>query len=556
MKKRILSYILAVVLCMSLIPVTVFAAGATISLNKTVYAPGERIIVTVSEITQQMVEDDAFVSIYMAGAAHSEWGDYFYVEIGESQGELRAPDAYGSYEMRLYRKNGEYTDETFVMKVAFKVGDVSVDNPGKIELDKDAYLANSQITVKVTGITEQMEEGGAFVSIYKKGAQHDQWGVYAYPKAGNGTIELTAPNLNGDFEMRLYSEDHYYSDTTFVMSVPFKLSGATIPKGSSWASGEIEKAEALGLIPDSIKKADLTKPITREEFAELVVKLYEKSTGKAATPASPNPFTDTKNPEILKAFKLGITTGTSATTFAPKALTNREQVATMLSRAIRGMAPGGDFSTAGAPVFSDRKDISTWALDHVLFMARLGIIKGSGDKFMPKTTTTAQTAAGYATTTREQAIAMSVRSFDQMDTIRESQGTADPEAAQPDPQAPADKSTDENIYGTWWCNNAVGNVGMSIMIELNKDGSFERAVGSVSGYSYYSTAFEGKYRISAEKIIFYDQKKSTGYASSWEELWRISEGLVKDVPVEDTEFSFGGIVDGNLIMNDSEYHRQ
>lgn len=186
---------------------------------------------------------------------------------------------------------------------------------------------------------------------------------------------------------------------------------------SNWAKTELDKANEYGLIPVILLGADMTKPITREEFAELAVKLYEKTTGVTATPASPNPFTDTKNPEILKAFNLKITTGISATTFAPKELTNREQVATMLSRAIRSMAPGGDFSTAGAPTFSDQKEISSWALDHVLFMAKLGIIKGTGDKFMPKATTTAQIAAGYATTTREQAIAMSVRSFDSMDTI-------------------------------------------------------------------------------------------------------------------------------------------
>jgi hypothetical protein len=418
MKKRVLGHVLAVVMCLSLIPVTVFAAGAAISLNKTVYAPGERIVINVSGITQQMVDDEAFVSIYKAGAAHSAWGSYFYVKAGESQGELKAPDANGSYEMRLYRKNREYTDATFVTKVAFKVGNVSIKNPGKIELEKDAYLANSEIPVKVSGITEQMEKDGAFVSIYKKGAEHNQWGVYAYPKAGDSTIKLVAPNLNGDFEMRLYTEDHFYSDATFVMGVPFKLSGATPPKGSAWASGEIEKAEALGLIPDSLKKADLTRPITREEFAELAVKLYEKTTGKAATATSPNPFKDTTNPQILKAFKLGITTGTSATTFAPKELTNREQVAAMLSRAIRVMAPGGDFSTAGAPAFTDKKDISSWALEHVLLMARLEVIKGTDGKFMPKATTTAQKASGYATTTREQAIAMGVRSFEKMDMIK------------------------------------------------------------------------------------------------------------------------------------------
>lgn len=188
---------------------------------------------------------------------------------------------------------------------------------------------------------------------------------------------------------------------------------AAYSNASNWAKTELDKANEYGLIPDSLKGADMTRPITREEFAELAVKLYEKTTGIAAMAASPNTFKDTTNPEILKAFKVGVTTGTSATTFAPKELTNREQVATMLSRAIRVMAPDGDFSTTGAPIFNDQKDISSWALEHVKFMGKIGIIKGADGKFMPKAVTTAQIAAGYATTTREQAIAMGVRAFEQ-----------------------------------------------------------------------------------------------------------------------------------------------
>lgn len=180
---------------------------------------------------------------------------------------------------------------------------------------------------------------------------------------------------------------------------------------SKWATSELKKAADAGLIPDILKGADMTKSITREEFAALAVVLYNKTTGKTASPASPNPFTDTVNPEILKAFQLGITKGTSATTFSPAQLINREQVAAMLSRAVRTMVPNGDFSTAGAPAFSDQADISSWALEDVKFMSKMGIIKGADGKFMPKATTTAQQASGYATTTREQAIAMGVRIF-------------------------------------------------------------------------------------------------------------------------------------------------
>lgn len=181
---------------------------------------------------------------------------------------------------------------------------------------------------------------------------------------------------------------------------------------SDWAKPELEKATEYGLIPDSLNGADMTKPITREEFAEVAIKLYEKTTGFTPDIKVSNPFIDTKNPEILKAYQIGITDGTSPTTFDPNKLINREQVATMLSRAIRIMVPAADFSIGGAPTFNDEKNISNWALEHVKYMSKIGIIKGDNGNFMPKAITSAQKAEGYANTTREQAIAMGVRTFE------------------------------------------------------------------------------------------------------------------------------------------------
>jgi hypothetical protein len=58
----------------------------------------------------------------------------------------------------------------------------------------------------------------------------------------------------------------------------------------------------------------MSGPITREEFAELATRLYEVYTGKKAEAAPVSTFTDTSNPEILKANK-----------FAPKTQCTREQ---------------------------------------------------------------------------------------------------------------------------------------------------------------------------------------------------------------------------------------
>lgn len=304
---------------------------------------------------------------------------------------------------------------------------------------------------------------------------------------------------------------------------------------SGWAKPELDKANEYGLIPDILKGADMTKPITREEFAEVAVLLYEKASGNMSVPISPNPFKDTTNSQVLKAFNEGIVKGTSLTTFAPKALTNREQVATMLSRTIRSIAPNGDFSTTGAPTFSDRKDISSWATEHVLYMARLGIIKGTDGKFMPKAVTSAQTAAGYATTTREQAIAMSVRSFDSMDKIK------------------ASKQNDAavNIVGTWEHLDASGNVGLYISLEFKSDGTFIKTVGTSVSYSVSGAGFSGNYRISGNEIEFYNQKKGTAIGSSINDM--IFNPGIEDVPTDDTREAFDLVDSKHLRLGDTQF---
>ena len=59
----------------------------------------------------------------------------------------------------------------------------------------------------------------------------------------------------------------------------------------------------------------MTKPITREEFAEVALLMYQKASGNTGSPANPNPFTDTQNSKKIIAYQLGIVKGTSPTTF-------------------------------------------------------------------------------------------------------------------------------------------------------------------------------------------------------------------------------------------------
>ena len=216
-------------------------------------------------------------------------------------------------------------------------------------------------------------------------------------------------------------------DAVAGLAVKAQTTTPTTPSGGEhswsnahdWATPELEKAQALGLIPDSLKGADLTKPITRAEFAAVSVKVYESLSSVKATPVARNPFTDTSDPEVLKAYNVGITNGITSTTFKPNDLLVREQAATMLTRVIKKInIPGWTLTNDNQytlnytkpAAFADDAQISGYAKDSVYFMVANGIINGVGNnRFAPRNTTSAQEAANYAAATREASLLIAVR---------------------------------------------------------------------------------------------------------------------------------------------------
>lgn len=193
---------------------------------------------------------------------------------------------------------------------------------------------------------------------------------------------------------------------------------------SQWASEEIEKAYDSELIPEALIGEDLTKPITRAEFAAVSVKAYEKMANTEALPVINNPFKDTNDVEVLKALNMGITAGVSESEFAPNALLNREMAATMLTRVFKRATMKGwslendekfklDYKKGAS--FADDDRISAWAKDSVYFMAANEIINGvGGNKFAPQNITSEEEATAYANATREQALIIATRMVDKL----------------------------------------------------------------------------------------------------------------------------------------------
>ena len=223
--------------------------------------------------------------------------------------------------------------------------------------------------------------------------------VELYAKDGYTFAKDLKGTINGIKETKyvtISNKNRIYVDV--VMPETEESEEYTWSKASEWAEPELKEASKQNLIPEIFDEENLTKNITRKEFAHTVVKMYEKITGQKAVPIAKNPFTDTKDKEVLKAYNIGITNGTSDTTFSPDALITREQMATMMTRALT--KAGKDTSRpASAKLFADDSEFSGYAKDSIYYMSSIEIIKGVGEnKFNAK---------GNAS--REQALAISIR---------------------------------------------------------------------------------------------------------------------------------------------------
>ena len=127
-------------------------------------------------------------------------------------------------------------------------------------------------------------------------------------------------------------------------------------------------------MPSLLKGKDLRNSISRLQFAALAVQLYETTTGQTVSVPQENPFSDTSDPQALKAYALGVTSGTGNGCFSPSRTITREQAAVMLCAVYR--AAGGTISDPSTDRFTDHSSISSWARDSVYFLSHQGVLAG------------------------------------------------------------------------------------------------------------------------------------------------------------------------------------
>jgi len=182
---------------------------------------------------------------------------------------------------------------------------------------------------------------------------------------------------------------------SLMMSVA-TIYGASGDTPSSWAKATITKAIKAGIVSERLQ-SKYQSPITREEFAELIVNAIFEREKVADGTSLPEKyywtkekvldrvtldfeFEDAKQEHVKLAYILGTLNGVSDTRFEPHKLITRQEAAVMLmntSHLINGVV----YLSKEELGYSDYEKIAEWAKPAVSAAASVGIMLGDGKKF-------------------------------------------------------------------------------------------------------------------------------------------------------------------------------
>ena len=274
-------------------------------------------------------------------------------------------------------------------------------------------------------------------------------------------------------------------------------------KASPYMINELREAQANGLIPEILSGKDFTQPMTRAEFAHLIILMLETYSGVSTQPETLTyPFKDTDDPVIFEAFGFGIMDRTNDVDalFSPDETIDRETMAYMFCRAIRLAAPLADYNVSEPPFIPDIEQISNFAKQSVEYLYSRGIIVGGTNHvFIPRPITENQIELYYGMATREQCVAVANRVFKALPQVQSTRFDIKDMAAEvmryvlEEPQNGVEISRDDlwailNPY-SWkvrWANNTHA---LSFAGDFKKidDGDWEQGYDSFFMYNAFSS---------------------------------------------------------------------
>lgn len=162
---------------------------------------------------------------------------------------------------------------------------------------------------------------------------------------------------------------------------------------AGWAEADISAMDSQGLIPDSLKDADLSKPISRLDMSRIAVLSFEKLTGESVHLPVRHPFSDTEDSDAEKAYSAGIISGDGNGTFRPEDNLTRLEFFVIVARFLEALGvPVNEEDYASLEQFSDTDTLPGWGEAYASLTVGMGIVNGTGSALNWAGTTSCQEA--------------------------------------------------------------------------------------------------------------------------------------------------------------------
>lgn len=178
---------------------------------------------------------------------------------------------------------------------------------------------------------------------------------------------------NHGYSISINNYNHFLTFINALKSKKLFLSSKIDFALSDWAKSDIKEAIEIGLVPHW-NQNNYQKQISRLEVCQLIECLMENY-NIIDTTLLESPFLDVDDKSVSFLYKLGIVYGKTEKEFYPYVPITREEFARILSgtyQLVKNEAPSGNIKVT----YIDQNDISQWAIDSVMNMTSVGLLKG------------------------------------------------------------------------------------------------------------------------------------------------------------------------------------
>lgn len=218
-----------------------------------------------------------------------------------------------------------------------------------------------------------------------------QWGAFRYNEMTKKFEFVAAKKIQIDGVW--YAMIDSYSNSVYVVS---GNPASFLDVQKHWSQSNVDLAAAKGLV-EGVGGGlyDPEKPVTRAEFAAILVRALGRGTASGSTAL----YNDVKSgawyfDEVLKAKELGLLGFANGESFKPDQPLNREEMASMLAAAIKLEKPPISGESANLSGYKDIESVDAAYLEDIRLMIGLKIMTGTdADTFSPKSVTTRAQAA-------------------------------------------------------------------------------------------------------------------------------------------------------------------